>query len=973
MIEWIVTSSALILLVLLLRAVIKDRVSPRLRYALWALVLLRLLIPVSLWESPASVLNAARVNSGYQLASTLPNDMQVYENGNLRSLAGPKDTFRLGPEGSRVWKEEQPALYNAYGWVAVSDAEKAQSLREQGEKAVDNITLKRMVDVKRALNVLWQAGSGLFLLFLAVVNGRFALVLRRKRRPDGIYRGRNVYVVDGLATPCLFGLVFPAVYLTCSVTEDGTAREHVLAHEYTHFRQGDHIWAILRGVCLALHWYNPLAWLAAVLSRRDCELSCDEGAVRLLGEEHRADYGRTLVGLVARRTTAADLACCATTMTGGRSALKERIALLVKRPRTTAVMAALVTAACVVFAVCTFTGAAEAEEPDAPAEPAQTEQGVADAPEVGAEPVGLSENAVMLDIPENLPTELMDLSRPAEEQGEWLLLAQAPYTDASLYRRADDDQHVYLRLTNQCFQRFDRDLTGMELLPTMDLWDGETDLAIEILYRRYEGTYFNGKTYEPGIVAEMVIYDWNVNGKYWEEKYIQSQPLQRLTEDLPAIADLPRVFGITGNNWDAPMWWVGSLREDGIDLYYAQYEETMYLRYGDHIQKIAEKMESEWLPELYFEDLDGDGGRELLVHYHTGHGTGVHTDFIAVYEWDGEKWYGTTHRPDNVVEDFNNHRTYEFYDDGTVYIRYQDTDILVDLSALWANRYWGGAPDICRLNQFLTHYTYQNGQITLTICGWLQNTDTGLFHNDAFEYVCPVIYSDYGDGPGYLVSWEGELRSEFAAERPDVDKSRLTPTFRRILREFIEECRQISADVNNNFFSICDVNGDGKDELITLLNNTAIAGQVERVYDAGGNELLAEYPLITYYDNGYLTAGWSHNQGVAGDKLWTYDLYKYDARAGKYVRITTVDGWDKSIRDTYLSYDETVISFPDGVDRDGDGFVYYIIEEEGGYAPVYGQPMDYADYVLWAASYLSGNVVPVHYAPLTEENIALIQ
>ena len=520
MIEWIVTSSALILLVLLLRAVIKDRVSPRLRYALWALVLLRLLIPVSLWESPASVLNAARVNSGYQLASTLPNDMQVYENGNLRSLAGPKDTFRLGPEGSRVWKEEQPALYNAYGWVAVSDAEKAQSLREQGEKVVDNITLKRMVDVKRALNVLWQAGSGLFLLFLAVVNGRFALVLRRKRRPDGIYRGRNIYVVDGLATPCLFGLVFPAVYLPCSVTEDGTAREHVLAHEYTHFRQGDHIWAILRGVCLALHWYNPLAWLAAVLSRRDCELSCDEGAVRLLGEEHRADYGRTLVGLVARRTTAADLACCATTMTGGRSALKERIALLVKRPRTTAVMAALVTAACVVFAVCTFTGAAEAEEPDAPAEPAQTEQGVADAPEVGAEPVGLPENAVMLDIPENLPTELMDLSRPAEEQGEWLLLAQAPYTDASLYRRADDDQHVYLRLTNQCFQRFDRDLTGMELLPTMDLWDGETDLAIEILYRRYEGTYFNGKTYEPGIVAEMVIYDWNVNGKYWEEKYI---------------------------------------------------------------------------------------------------------------------------------------------------------------------------------------------------------------------------------------------------------------------------------------------------------------------------------------------------------------------------------------------------------------------------------------------------------------------
>ena len=82
MIEWIVTSSVLILLVLLLRLLVRDRVSPRLRYALWGLVLLRLVIPVSLWESPASVLRAAQVNEGYQLVSTLPDNMSLYENGN---------------------------------------------------------------------------------------------------------------------------------------------------------------------------------------------------------------------------------------------------------------------------------------------------------------------------------------------------------------------------------------------------------------------------------------------------------------------------------------------------------------------------------------------------------------------------------------------------------------------------------------------------------------------------------------------------------------------------------------------------------------------------------------------------------------------------------------------------------------------------------------------------------------------------
>ncbi len=50
--------------------------------------------------------------------------------------------------------------------------------------------------------------------------------------------------------------------------------------------------------------------------------------------------------------------------------------------------------------------------------------------------------------------------------------------------------------------------------------------------------------------------------------------------------------------------------------------------------------------------------------------------------------------------------------------------------------------------------------------------------------------------------------------------------------------------------------------------------------------------MTTYYDNGYVAAGWSHNQGVAGDKLWPYTLYRYDSSAGKYVQEAAVDGWD---------------------------------------------------------------------------------
>ena len=74
------------------------------------------------------------------------------------------------------------------------------------------------------------------------------------------------------------------------VLTDKTAQRHVLAHELTHYRHGDHLWSLLRCVAVTLHWYNPLVWLAAALSRRDAELACDEGTLHRLGEEERTAY-----------------------------------------------------------------------------------------------------------------------------------------------------------------------------------------------------------------------------------------------------------------------------------------------------------------------------------------------------------------------------------------------------------------------------------------------------------------------------------------------------------------------------------------------------------------------------------------------------------------------------------------------------------------------------------------------------------
>ncbi|MFR6379520.1 MAG: M56 family metallopeptidase [Evtepia sp.] len=85
--------------------------------------------------------------------------------------------------------------------------------------------------------------------------------------------------------PCLFGLIRPTIYLTPDVVEDEKRnaapcpgpRGDALPH-------GDLIWSLLRGVCLAAHWFDALVWWAAILSRRDSETACDAGTLRRLGE-----------------------------------------------------------------------------------------------------------------------------------------------------------------------------------------------------------------------------------------------------------------------------------------------------------------------------------------------------------------------------------------------------------------------------------------------------------------------------------------------------------------------------------------------------------------------------------------------------------------------------------------------------------------------------------------------------------------
>lgn len=326
MIGWIVTSSVLIAVVLILRAALRGHISLRLQYALWLLVLVRLLFPVNLLPSALSVMNAVP-SQPLSIVSTVPANPSL-----------PKMAVQSGTEPQTVVEKNTP----------VSTTPGNPGL---GTHSAPTFTAKSV------LILVWLAGVLAVASALLVSNFLFARRLRQIRRPfpaEGIKL--PVYLAEGLPSPCLFGLVHPAIYLTPEAGEPELRLRQILTHEEIHFRHGDHWWSLLRGAALALHWYNPLVWLAAVISRRDAELCCDEDTIRHLGEDQRLEYGRTLLSMVSLRRSPATLFSCATTMTSGKRGLRERITLLAKRPKTAVTAAICLLLAACVAAGCTFTG-----------------------------------------------------------------------------------------------------------------------------------------------------------------------------------------------------------------------------------------------------------------------------------------------------------------------------------------------------------------------------------------------------------------------------------------------------------------------------------------------------------------------------------------------------------------------------------------------------------------------------------------
>ncbi len=331
--EMLLGGSALILAVFALRAVLGRRMGVRLRYALWLLVLLRLLLPVHLGQSAASPANLARVSAQSQMVYTVP-----LTTGQPAALG-----VTVGPDG-RSWDA------NSFGYP-----------RANADGTVTRYGWTH--PLPEILPLVWKIGIGVAAAWYLLCNLLFYRGLRRTRKPLQTLGKIPVYVAK-TPSPCLFGLFRPAIYVTAEAAQDPDTLSHVLLHEATHLRHGDQLWAFLRIVCLAVWWFDPLVYLAAAASRRDCELFCDDAVIRLLGEERRAAYGRTLLTLAGGKRRPVAASCAASTLSGGGKPLRQRICAIAKwaKPKKWAILSAAVLA--LLAGACAFSGASEPAVPD---------------------------------------------------------------------------------------------------------------------------------------------------------------------------------------------------------------------------------------------------------------------------------------------------------------------------------------------------------------------------------------------------------------------------------------------------------------------------------------------------------------------------------------------------------------------------------------------------------------------------------
>ena len=255
------TAGIVILVVILIRALMR-KLPKKFSYMLWAAVGFRLLCPVSI-ESKFSILNA---KPAAQATAKIENS-RAYTN-----------IIRHTSPAAHMHMQEHPV--GQVQQVVTPD------VTETAAKASS-------VDIHTVMMVVWAVIAALIVGYAVYHLVRLKFKMRDAKKVE-----KGIYESPLVTSPFAMGLIHPGIYLPVDLPE--FEREYLIEHERTHIRRGDLIFKMIAVTALAIHWFNPLVWVAFVLFCRDMEMSCDEIVLEKLGVDIRKNYSLSLVTLASK-------------------------------------------------------------------------------------------------------------------------------------------------------------------------------------------------------------------------------------------------------------------------------------------------------------------------------------------------------------------------------------------------------------------------------------------------------------------------------------------------------------------------------------------------------------------------------------------------------------------------------------------------------------------------------------------------
>ena len=330
-----ITGTIAILAVLVIRMLL-SRAPKKYSYALWGIVLFRLLCPVSL-PSVFSVLNLAHVEvkEGGEVA-------YISENISLGQGNPDLSAEQKFPMQQRPVKERESSLKakeeEAFGIKSVED--ETGALVKVEEKQNSFLFLGMQSSFWFAV---WLIGAGI------LAGSRLLSGMRLSRQVScSIQIQGNIYLADYIASPFVLGMLHPKIYLPSCIEEK--EQEYIILHEQCHIARKDYFIKILAFLAVCIHWFNPLVWMAFFLAGKDMEMSCDEEVMRKMDRDIRAEYAESLLRFtVGKRKIPGML------LAFGEGDVKKRIKNIMDYKKPTAVVSVIGIVGCLLGGICLIT------------------------------------------------------------------------------------------------------------------------------------------------------------------------------------------------------------------------------------------------------------------------------------------------------------------------------------------------------------------------------------------------------------------------------------------------------------------------------------------------------------------------------------------------------------------------------------------------------------------------------------------